>query len=210
MGAPGLDPSDPSWVDGVLGGALGFDGDDYIQVPASPSLETPPTLTVTAFFQDAGSPGDWRYLVSKGALGCRAASYGLYAGPNGGLGFYILSDGGFVVSPLAGHRVWDGSWHHAAGSFDGHTVRLFVDGQEVGYGTPTDADIAYRLPGETAYLGAYRGDCNLMLSGQLDDVAIWGRALAAGSGCRSSCAARCGCASTWPDCEGGRRRRSPP
>jgi hypothetical protein len=174
---PGVDASDPGWVDGHVGGALDFDGDDYIQVPDSPSLRTPPTLTVTTFFRGAGSPGDWRYIVSKGSLGCRAASYGLYSGPNGGLGFYISTDAGFVVSPLARRRVWDGAWHHAAGSFDGHTVRLFVDGQEIGQGTQTVGDITYGLPGETAYLGAYRGDCDLMLKGQLDDVTIWGRAL---------------------------------
>jgi hypothetical protein len=176
--SPGPDASDPSWVDGTLGGALRFDGDDdYIQVSDSPSLSTPPTLTVTTFFRASGSPGPWRYLVSKGSLGCRAASYGLYTGSGGGLGFYILSDAGFVVSPLADQRVWDGSWHHAAGSFDGHTVRLFVDGDEVRHGTPTNADIAYRLPSESAYLGVYRGDCHLVLRGELDDVAIWGRAL---------------------------------
>jgi concanavalin A-like lectin/glucanase superfamily protein len=162
---PGPDRSDPSWVSGHLGGALGFDGDDYIQVPDSASLETPPTLTVTAFFRGEGS------------LGCREASYGLYSGHNGGLGFYISTNAGFVVSPLAKRHVWDGAWHHAAGSFNGHTVRLFLDGVEIGEGTPTMGDIVYGLPGETAYLGAYRGDCDLMLKGQLDDVTIWGRAL---------------------------------
>jgi hypothetical protein len=175
---PGPDSADPRWVDGRLGGGLAFDGDDYIQVPDSPSLETPPALTVSAYFRGDRSPGDWRYIVSKGSLGCRSASYGLYSGPNGGLGFYISSRTGYVVSPLAGRSVWDGRWHHAAGSFDGRTVRLFLDGAQVGSGTPTDSDIAYALPGESAYLGAYRGDCDLMLVGELDDVAIWGRALA--------------------------------
>jgi hypothetical protein len=174
---PGLDAADPAWVDGHLGGGLGFDGDDYIEVHDSPSLRTPPTLTVTAYFRGSHSPGDWRYLVSKGSLGCRSASYGLYTGRNGGLGFYVSSDVGFVVSPLAGQRVWDGAWHHAAGSFDGTTVRLFVDGEEIGHGTPTVGDVVYGLPGETAYLGAYRGSCDLMMKGQLDDVTIWGRAL---------------------------------
>jgi Concanavalin A-like lectin/glucanases superfamily len=174
---PGPDASDPTWVNGRVGGGLDFDGDDYIRVADSPSLRTPPTLTVSTFFRAPGSPGDWRYIVSKGSLGCRSASYGLYSGPHGGLGFYISTDVGYVVSPLAPRTVWDGAWHNAAGSFDGHAVRLFLDGQEVGHGTPTLGDIAYDLPGETAYLGAYRGDCDLMLTGQLDDVAIWGRAL---------------------------------
>ena len=32
--------------------------------------------------------------------------------------------------------VWDGKWHHVAGTFDGSTVRLYVDGVQVGTGTP--------------------------------------------------------------------------
>jgi hypothetical protein len=178
--SPVTDAADPNWVDGWLGGGLRFDGDDdYIQVPDSPSLETPPTLTVSAYFRGNGSPGLWRYLVSKGSRRCREASYGLYSAFNGGLGFYIASRDGFVISPQAGQDVWDGRWHHATGTFDGATLRLFVDGEEVGNGTPTGVDIEYGLPGQTAYLGAYRGDCDLMLKGDLDDVAIWGRALGA-------------------------------
>jgi hypothetical protein len=170
--------SDPSWVDGWLGGALRFEGDDFIQIPDSPTLETPPTISVAAYFRGPRSPGDWRYLVSKGSRGCREASYGLYTGSNGGLGFYISSPSGHVVSPLAGRDVWDGKWHHAVGTFDGQALRLFVDGAEVRNGTNTNVDIAYGLPGETAYLGAYRGGCHLMLRGDLDDVSVWGRALA--------------------------------
>jgi len=178
-GSPEADAADPSWVQGWLGGALHFDGDDYIQVPDSPTLETPPTLTVSSYFRGSGSPGLWRYLVSKGSRRCREASYGLYSAFNGGLAFYIASHDGFVLSPQAGQNVWDGRWHHATGTFDGHSLRLFVDGEEIGNGTPTDVDVEYGLPGQTAYLGAYRGDCDLMLTGDLDDVAIWGRALAA-------------------------------
>lgn len=177
--SPSADGADPAWVEGWLGGALRFDGDDFIQIPDSPTLETPPTISVAAYFRGARSPGEWRYLVSKGSRACREASYGLYSASNGGLGFYISSSSGFVVSPLAGRRVWDGQWHHAVGTFDGQALRLFVDGAEVHNGTATNVDIAYGLPGETAYLGAYRGNCDLMLTGELDDVSIWGRALAA-------------------------------
>jgi hypothetical protein len=44
------------------------------------------------------------------------------------MGFYI-GDGTrqFVRSPEAPTSVWDGKWHHAAGTFDGSTVRLFID-----------------------------------------------------------------------------------
>jgi hypothetical protein len=31
-----------------------------------------------------------------------------------------------------GTVVWDGSWHHVAGTYEGSMVRLFVDGMEIG------------------------------------------------------------------------------
>jgi hypothetical protein len=174
---PGVDPADPTWVPGRFNTGLRFDGDDFVQIPDSPTLEDR-EVTIGAFFRGDRSPGQWRYLVSKGASACDAASYGLYSASNGGLGFYIGSGPAFVVSPLAGPDVWDGRWHHAAGTFDGQTVRLFVDGHEVGHGSPAPLSITYGLPdGDQAYLGAFRGGCELMLDGEIDELAIWGSAL---------------------------------
>jgi hypothetical protein len=173
----GADTSDPAWVPGRFNSGLRFDGDDYVQIPDSPTLEDR-EVTIGAFFRGDRSPGRWRYLVSKGATGCEAASYGLYTAANGGLGFYVSTGSQTVISPLASKSVWDGAWHHAAGSFDGQTVRLFVDGVEVGHGSPAPLAIGYGLPdGERAYLGAFRGGCDLMLEGEIDELAIWGSAL---------------------------------
>ena len=87
-------------------------------------------MTVSAWIKHAGSPGNYRYVVAKGANGCIAASYGLYSGPNGGLEFYVSQGHGSVYarSPDAGQHVWDGQWHLAVGTYDGSTVRLYIDG----------------------------------------------------------------------------------
>ena len=39
----------------------------------------------------------------------------------------------------------DGNWHAVAGTFDGQTVRLYVDGTEVGHGSPAPGAIAARV-----------------------------------------------------------------
>ena len=159
---------------GYRGQGFEFNGvDAYVQVPNAPDLE-PTTVTVEAWVR-ATAPGRSAYIVSKGALGGIAASYALYTGTNGGLQFYIGGGGSFALSPDAGTAVWDGEWHHVAGTFDGAVVRLFVDGVEVGTGTPTTLRIGYDLPDSNdLFLGSYnRG---YLFNGAIDEVAIHGRA----------------------------------
>jgi len=174
LGAP---PNDPQWISGKLGtAALRFDGDDFVEVARSALLE-PRTITAEAWVRSS-DPGFLAYILSKGAKECVAASYGLYTGSSGGLFFYVFDGASFVLSPDGGTAVWDGNWHHVAGTFDGHTVRLYVDGTEVGSDTPTTLAIRYGLPAHNRfYIGAYRGTCDLMFVGDISEVKVWTRAL---------------------------------
>jgi hypothetical protein len=177
---PGVDANDPSWIKGLFfwSSALHFDGNDFVSIPDSSDLE-PQQLTVSAWFRGSSTPGNHKYLVAKGSNECSTASYGLYTGPDGGLAFYV-GDGepyGFTVSSDAGQRVWDGKWHNASGTFDGTVVRLFIDGKEIGTGTPRGTPIGYGTPTGNTTLGAYVGSCDLTLTGDLDEVSIWSKAL---------------------------------
>jgi Concanavalin A-like lectin/glucanases superfamily len=170
------------WVPGHTGDALGFDGSTgYVQVSDSASLE-PAQVTVQAWVKLAGSPGDFKYIVAKGANGCDAASYGLYSGPTGGLMFYVATNDGlsFARSPDAGTGVWDGRWHLVTGTYDGSTVRLYVDGSQVGgrTGTPWTSPISYALPTTNdLFFGYYPGCSGLDFNGAIDEPKIWDRAL---------------------------------
>jgi hypothetical protein len=170
-----------AWVAGRRGPwALEFGGGDQrVLVPNNAALE-PSVVTVEAWVKRNGSPGQWRYIVAKGATGCVAGSYGLYSGVGGGLAFYVSSDSGFsfTASPDAGTGVWDGQWHHAAGTYDGSTVRLYVDGVEVGTGSAATAPIAYGLwTTNDLIIGSYGGCTGLDFPGTVDEPKIWNRAL---------------------------------
>ena len=69
----------------------------------------------------------------------------------------------FCRSPEAPASVWDGKWHNAAGTFDGTTVRLFIDGKEIGNGTPVSTPIAYNPPAGGGLIGDYHGTCDLYI-----------------------------------------------
>jgi hypothetical protein len=176
-----VDSNDPSWIKGVfLGSALRFGGDDFVTIPGGSALE-PAKLTVAAWVRGDTTPGPFRYVLSKGSVACLASSYGLYTGDGGGLAFYIA--GGptdiFVSPGTPAASVWDGKWHHVAGTFDGQTVRLFLDGNQIGTGTAAPTTIDYSLGSSGGQIGNYPGSCPdaLTLKGDVDGVQVWSQAL---------------------------------
>jgi hypothetical protein len=175
LGATGdPDAADPGWVPGHSGGsALTFNGLSYVSIPDTGVLE-PAHLAVDAWVQHSGSPGRWRYVLSKGSLQCDRSAYGLYSGASGGMAFYVSSASAYTVSPeVSPAVVWDGAWHHVIGSYDGALVRLWIDGSQVGTGTPMSAGISYTSGSSGVYIGTYRGTCELGFNGAIDDPTVW-------------------------------------
>jgi len=174
------DVNDPTWIAGRRGAALRFGGDDLVEIRY---LE-PKQITVEAWIRASANPGAFKYVVSKGADGDHgAASYGLYTGPSSGLMFYVADGASHFSSSDAGPRVWDGEWHHAAGTYGNGSLRFFLDGSEVGVPTAGPASIEYGKPDDTRfYIGQYRGQspASFGFIGDIDEVAVWSRALKPG------------------------------
>lgn len=172
-----------SWVAGRFGDALSFDGlPGQVKVADSATLEPASTVSVAAWVRHSGSPGAFKYVMAKGATACIAAAYGLYTGANGGLEFYVSRNAGrvFADSADAGVNVWDGRWHLAVGTFDGTTVRLYVDGVAVGAGTVYPGGLQYIQPDSNDFfIGNYPGCEGREFTGTIDDVMVWNRALRA-------------------------------
>jgi Concanavalin A-like lectin/glucanases superfamily len=168
------DGADPDWIPGHDGGsALAFDGASYVTVLDTGLLE-PQEIAVDAWVRRADSPGRWRYVLSKGSLQCDRSAYGLYTGFGGGMAFYVSGPSQYKISPeVPSAIVWDGAWHHLIGSYDGDHVRLWIDGSQVGAGTPVSMAIAYTSGSKGIYIGTYRGTCNLGFNGAIDDVTVW-------------------------------------
>jgi Concanavalin A-like lectin/glucanases superfamily len=181
---------DPAWVPGLSGNALHFDGRAAVRLPDSDRLDAP-LITAEVVLRSPSSPGAWRYIVSRGGRECLAGAYGLYTAAAGGIAFYVFDGSAYVVSPVvAPADIWNGAWHHVAGTFDGSAVRIYLDGRLVGSPTPAGLSIDYGTTTLRTYFGRYAGDCDLGFAGDLDQVRLWSSALdpnavvtaAAGSG----------------------------
>jgi hypothetical protein len=170
-----------TFAPGKVGQAFSFNGvDGYVQAVNSFILESP-TVSVEAWVNSSSVDRD-SYILAQGASGDVAASYALYTGPDSGLRFYVFDGTTYVESPDAGSGVWDGNWHHVVGTYDGTNVRLYVDGAEVGSGTPTNLQINYSLPDSSdLFIGTYNGKTNRNydFSGLIDEPSVFNRALGA-------------------------------
>ena len=68
--------------------------------------------------------------------------------------------------------VCDGRWHYLAMRFDGKTVRLFVDGNEVHRADVAQRPGAVRIAGPLAIGRAYTDDHEVGCAGQIDEVRV--------------------------------------
>ena len=153
--------------DGRFQGALNMGySDNGVTVPDTAALRPTAGVTVMGWVRDSVNPGANRMVLGKAfADGCKRLAYGLITGPTGGLEFdtTTFNDGDQETATPESQPsgLWDGHWHAIAGTYDGNTMRLWIDGtlaesQVVGhpldYNTSTDPGTGY--PDDT---GLYAG-----------------------------------------------------
>ncbi len=155
---------------GRNGGALSFDGvDDWVAVPDADSLDLTNRMTLEAWVRP-GTASAWRTVILKERIGSLA--YALYSSttsagrPNAEAGSADLY--GASALPTS-------AWSHLAATYDGSTLRFYVNGTEVASRSST-----VLMPKTT---GALRIGGNSIwgefFQGTLDDVRIYDRSLSA-------------------------------
>ncbi|MDD5146362.1 MAG: LamG domain-containing protein, partial [Candidatus Pacebacteria bacterium] len=171
-----------AWIEGKYGCALDFDGvDDYVSVSSTPTLE-PFNVTEALWFKVTGdgTHSDGDFLLSKGRVA--VDPYQAY-----GIEYIPSSDKIICLMGVSGHSYWDAvsastfapgsAWAHAACTFDGSTIRLYINGKLEGSSshsgtlsyTQSDANLNIGNWGVAGFLRQFQG--------YLDDVRVYGYAL---------------------------------
>ncbi|TKJ38870.1 MAG: hypothetical protein CEE38_04005 [Planctomycetes bacterium B3_Pla] len=174
-GNDGVFVGEPQWVDGVVGGALAFDGDDYLDCGNGPSLEIRDEITISFWFSVVAFENTWEAILSKGDSAYRvsrgggdgdATHFGLSGTSAGG------GNGWFNGNTL----VTGGDWHHFAGTYDGAEGRIYIDGV---LDATTEATGQINIEPENFWIGNNSQNTDRFFHGMLDDVRLYNKALSA-------------------------------
>ena len=159
---------------GKIGQGLQFDGiDDYVDCGIHSSLNIINEITVEAWVKNLGSPGTYKYLISRGGY-----QYHLYTGSSGNISFFIKdADGTGNKGVWDAESIWDGNWHYITGLADGSKVRLFVDGSEVGTSGNYSGSIVSHIGGTLHLGGIAPSSMPHFYKGKIDEIKIYNRAL---------------------------------
>ncbi|MFI7346236.1 exo-alpha-sialidase [Streptomyces sp. NPDC049936] len=183
--APGAAPATvlggAGTTSGAVGGAIALDGaDDAVRLPFDERLPLGPgDFTASLRFRYSAADGE-QPLLWMGGVGTSQPQVWLRAEPGAGRvqGLITARDGA-----AAPRSAWvrtdgalnDGRWHHLALRRGGGRLALFVDGAAVG----ETADVPGSV-GRDSPFGVHVGervDGRARLTGAVDDVHVWNRAL---------------------------------
>jgi len=189
-GHDGILVGDPIWGAGKIGGSLEFDGtDDLVELGTFDVVG--PGITIAAWFNPKGfGINDGRILTKADEWGENDHWWMLSSISEGGeirLRFRLkTNDGQNTTTLIASSGVLEiGEWQHAAAIWDGTTMRLYLNGEEVGSvakggdAVATDAAIKASIGSQPS--DAYDTDIshiNKFFNGFLDDVRLYNEALA--------------------------------
>lgn len=168
---------DPQWISGVFGKALEFDGDDFVSIPDSDSLDMGEQMTVMFWFRsDKEMPDMWadRQIV----VGKHYTEYEIGIYMDGQLHTYT-SDGAAdydegVMAQNSDANWAVGEWYHVAWTLDGQHETAYVNGINAG---EFDKAHANTKPGTNPLEIGQRVGNSLTVTGAVDDVVILNVAL---------------------------------
>ncbi len=151
----------PSILGTGAGFALNLNGSNYVSIPDDNILDPGTAITLEAWIK----PGavTTQRIVCKG----NSSGYDLFMASDGTLSFRINFNNTYRVYGTTVASI--GNWIHVAGTYDGSTIRLYVNGEQEG-GDVTGTTISGN--GADFTIGAQSNGSN-RYTGVVDEVRIW-------------------------------------
>jgi len=155
---------------GKADAAFSFDGNDYIEIPGTSALHLQSGFTLAAWVNFSQDNAD-QAIVAKHVWG---DNNGILIG----VGHVSLPADNRLHVYVSGPRLLspgtynDGQWHFVCGTFDGSTMRLYVDGQLSG-----SQSVAYSATNTANFRIGASSSLNSAFIGTIDDVGIYDRPL---------------------------------
>lgn len=176
--ASGSTPTATTGFDGGANLAANFAGGSsqylYITDAAQVGLDITGNITISLWVKP-GNLSILKYYVSKwGASG--NFGYTVYQNSANKFGFNLSSDGTAGQTVTSNTTLATGTWYHIVAVYDGVDMRIYVNG--ILDCTPVAYTSGIVNNSQGLYLGCTSVP-NTYMTGALDDVAIWSRALSA-------------------------------
>ena len=164
----------PSWITaGRHGGAIQLDGvNDHVRVSDSASLDLGRTGTVEAWVK-LDTLKNWQTVVAKGNVNNDPSHNYAIQLDNSNRWICLLGNGSSRILLRSPSVPRTNQYYHLACSWDGSTVRLYIDGLLSVTATQLVTPAGNAAP---LFMGQFGGDTD-RLDGVIDEVRIYGRAL---------------------------------
>lgn len=168
------------WVQGKVGKALDFKGTTYdnrVVVTSSSSLISQTALTLSAWVNTSLTSSGW-VIHKTHSAGNVSPHWGVtYSLEAYSSGVQMRIYNGSTSVAVTGGTLTANTWHHVVGTWNGATVRLYLDG--VGIGTTGTITGTIPSDGGNLLIGARDVGTTGSYPGYIDNAKIWSKALSA-------------------------------
>jgi hypothetical protein len=152
--------------------ALSFGGSSFVGVPGAPGLNPTAQITVEAWINPSslssslqGIAGTWDDLTGNNR------TYLLWI-QNGQVAFYVSHTGFDFPNVVSTTTLQTNQWYHVAGTFDGTSLRLYVNGVQEATQVSPGPISTNTHPFEVGRIDG-GGSGAKFFDGQIADVAVW-------------------------------------
>lgn len=163
MGTP-----QPAWAQGLVGGALQFDGaNNWVALGLGSSVSGSSDFTVAAWIKTAARRAG---VIIQQRDSAYNGEYQFSMKGDGTLKLFVFGDGAYQFDFETAARVNDGSWHHVVATRRGTTGVIYIDGTAKATASGTVRNLLATIG---TYVGRDVRDNTMTFNGLIDEVRVY-------------------------------------